>query len=114
MPETYTEITTNQLSELLEDQRERILDIRPLAAYNGWRLNGETRGGHIPGAKHIDMMDRTFMKQIEQLDKDKTYYVYCRSGSRSAAVCREMGNSGFKNLYNLAGGMIGWRGKISY
>ena len=29
---------------------ERIVDVRPLAAYNGWRLDGEGRGGHIPGA----------------------------------------------------------------
>ena len=29
---------------------EPIVDVRPLAAYNGWRRNGEARGGHIPGA----------------------------------------------------------------
>ena len=28
----------------------RIIDIRPTAAYNGWALGNETRGGHIPGA----------------------------------------------------------------
>ena len=29
---------------------DSIIDVRPLAAYNGWTLRQEMRGGHIPGA----------------------------------------------------------------
>ena len=43
-------ITTAELSEGLDDPRRTVVDIRPLASYNGWRRNGEARGGHIPGA----------------------------------------------------------------
>ena len=43
-------ITTTELSEGLDDPRRTVVDIRPLASYNGWRRNGEARGGHIPGA----------------------------------------------------------------
>jgi len=43
-------ITTAELREGLEDPRRTVVDIRPLASYNGWRRNGEARGGHIPGA----------------------------------------------------------------
>jgi 3-mercaptopyruvate sulfurtransferase SseA len=43
-------ISTTELAGLLEDPDLTIVDLRPLAAYNGWRLNGELRGGHIPGA----------------------------------------------------------------
>ncbi len=43
-------ITTVELSEGLDDPRRTVVDIRPLASYNGWRRNGEARGGHIPGA----------------------------------------------------------------
>jgi 3-mercaptopyruvate sulfurtransferase SseA len=43
-------ITTAELREGLDDPRRTVVDIRPLASYNGWRLNGEARGGHIPGA----------------------------------------------------------------
>ena len=104
----YQQIYCDELEEKLEKERRteyELLDVRTLA---------EFKSGHIPGAKHFDMMDPSFLKRIEKLDKDKTYYVYCRSGSRSATVCREMGNMGFKNLYNLAGGLIGWGGKISH
>jgi thiosulfate/3-mercaptopyruvate sulfurtransferase len=45
-----TSVSTNELRERLDDPGLTIIDIRPLAAYNGWRLNGEVRGGHIPGA----------------------------------------------------------------
>ena len=43
-------ITTAELREGLDDPRRTVVDIRPLASYNGWRRNGEARGGHIPGA----------------------------------------------------------------
>jgi molybdopterin synthase sulfurtransferase len=45
-----TSISTTELLPRLDDPRLTIVDIRPLAAYNGWRTNGEARGGHIPGA----------------------------------------------------------------
>jgi 3-mercaptopyruvate sulfurtransferase SseA len=43
-------ISTDELRERLADPDLTIVDTRPLAAFNGWRLNGEPRGGHIPGA----------------------------------------------------------------
>jgi 3-mercaptopyruvate sulfurtransferase SseA len=43
-------ISTAELSRRLADPDLTIVDVRPLPAYNGWRLNGDARGGHIPGA----------------------------------------------------------------
>ena len=43
-------ISTKELRDGLDDPRRTVVDIRPLAAYNGWRLEGTSRGGHIPGA----------------------------------------------------------------
>jgi len=48
---TTTTISTDELRERLADPDLTIVDVRPLAAYNGWRLEREVRGGHIPGAK---------------------------------------------------------------
>ena len=45
-----TTIATDELRDRLADPNLSIVDIRPLAAFNGWRLAGEPRGGHIPGA----------------------------------------------------------------
>ena len=43
-------VTTAELREGLDDPQRTVVDIRPLASYNGWRRNGEARGGHIRGA----------------------------------------------------------------
>jgi thiosulfate/3-mercaptopyruvate sulfurtransferase len=43
-------ISTEELRELLGESAVAIVDVRPVAAYNGWRLRGEARGGHVPGA----------------------------------------------------------------
>ena len=43
-------ISTTELRGRLRDPDLTVLDVRPLTGYNGWRLDGEARGGHIPGA----------------------------------------------------------------
>lgn len=47
------EISTKQLEKVLGSELHRIIDVRPVDAYNGWVLEGERRGGHISGAKTI-------------------------------------------------------------
>lgn len=83
----------------------------PNAALLDVRTTGEFRGGHIPGAVNIDIMGNDFMKKVTTLDKDKTYFVYCRSGSRSAQACSILTSKGYK-AHNLAGGIGSWRGDI--
>jgi molybdopterin synthase sulfurtransferase len=47
---TPATISTAELRSRLGDPNLTIIDARPIAAYNGWRLEGGPRGGHIPGA----------------------------------------------------------------
>ena len=44
-------MTTTELADRLSDEELTVVDVRPLAAYNGWSLRGEARGGHVPGAR---------------------------------------------------------------
>lgn len=76
-----------------------VLDVRSLP---------ETRSGKIKGAAVIDFMSPGFAAAVAKLDKEKHYYLYCRSGNRSARACRLMAEQGFKHLYNLKGGMMDW------
>jgi thiosulfate/3-mercaptopyruvate sulfurtransferase len=46
-------MTTPQLLDALGDDEVRLIDVRPVDAYNGWRLRNEPRGGHIQGAKSL-------------------------------------------------------------
>ncbi|MFL5711104.1 MAG: rhodanese, partial [Chloroflexota bacterium] len=43
-------ITTTELRDTIGRPDLTIVDVRTLAAYNGWRRNGEARGGHVPDA----------------------------------------------------------------
>lgn len=62
--------------------------------------------GHIPGAKLI-VLD-TLPEHINEIPKDKTVVFVCRSGGRSARATDFAVEHGFKNVYNLKGGMILW------
>jgi rhodanese-related sulfurtransferase len=53
-------------------------------------------------------MESSFTAKIKELDRTKTYVLYCRSGLRSARACQIMGKNEFKDLYNLKGGFIAW------
>ncbi|MBK9015825.1 MAG: rhodanese-like domain-containing protein [Saprospiraceae bacterium] len=70
------------------------------------RTPGEVAAGKLQGAKDIDFQGHNFTKAIGKIDKDKTYFVYCRSGVRSANACRKMHEMGFTKLFNLSGGYL--------
>jgi adenylyltransferase/sulfurtransferase len=63
------------------------------------------------GGDHIAM--GTVVQNLDKISKDKDVVIYCRSGSRSGQVVNflEM-NHGFKNLYNLKGGILAWADQI--
>lgn len=73
------------------------------------RTPGETAGGVIPGAIELDFRSPDFAAQISQLDKDKTYLVYCAAGGRSSKACGMMEEAGFREVYNLTGGYRAWK-----
>jgi len=68
------------------------------------RTSGEYGQGSIPGAKNIDYMSPVFAKKTEKLDKDVTYFLFCRSGNRSGQACKLMHKQGF-DVRNLSGGI---------
>jgi rhodanese-related sulfurtransferase len=73
------------------------------------RTAGEFASGSLPNAKNIDLMSGNFPSQIASLDKSKDYFLFCRSGNRSAQACSIMAEQGFK-VYNLKGGVGAWPG----
>ena len=77
------------------------------------RTEDEFNEGIIPNAVNIDINSgQQFVNAVEALDQNKNYFVYCRSGMRSAKACEIMNQLGFKNAYNLSGGMVGWAGEV--
>ena len=69
----------------------------------------ECREGVIGDPVILNIRDpHLFMDGIEELDKDKNYYVYCRTGVRSVRACQIMESIGIENTYNLLGGITEW------
>ena len=92
------------IAQLEEDGNAVILDVR---------TEDECDEGIIPNAINIDIhQGQGFISEIEKLDKSKNYYIYCRSGARSAKACEIMNELGFDNTYNLLGGMLNWDGEV--
>ncbi|MDG3583742.1 MULTISPECIES: rhodanese-like domain-containing protein [Galbibacter] len=90
--------------ELQNDKNAVVLDVR---------TEEEVDEGYIPNAINIDIYKgQGFLDEVEQLDKSKNYYVYCRSGKRSAQACMLMKQLGFENTNNLLGGFMEWEGEI--
>ena len=58
-------ISTQELKQIFENPEVRVIDIRPVDVYNGWQLNGESRGGHIKGAKSLPVKWSKYMDWIE-------------------------------------------------
>ncbi len=92
------------VSQFEADENTVILDVRTEDEFND---------GFIANAINIDIhKGQGFVTEIEVLDKDKKYYVYCRSGMRSAKACEIMNQLGFENTYNLLGGILDWEGAV--
>lgn len=73
------------------------------------RTPGEIASGYIAGTQFFaDFNGGNFDTELDGLDKNKTYLVYCRSGNRSSKACQKMVDKGFKNVYNLEGGISAW------
>jgi len=71
------------------------------------RTEGEFSEGYIPRAINMEIGEMS-EEEIEKLDKEKTYLLYCRSGGRSSRAAQMLDFLGFKNVYNLEGGYMEW------
>ncbi len=73
------------------------------------RTPGEYNEGHIKNAVLIDFYKSDFVPKLEELDKNKRYFIYCRSGSRSGRTLLMMDDLGFKDVYNMQNGINEWK-----
>tara|TARA_B100000524_G_scaffold319202_2_gene199043 strand:- start:235 stop:546 length:312 start_codon:yes stop_codon:yes gene_type:complete len=86
------------------DESAIILDVRTAE---------EFKISHLSNSINIDFYNpQHFMNELGKLDKDLSYYVYCRTGVRSSNSCALMSELGFKKTFNLIGGIVEWNGVI--
>lgn len=78
----------------LLDQGVFLVDIREV---------GEHKRGHIKGSYNLPLSQ--LRERYNELPKDKTLYLYCKSGQRSYNAAMALQNLGYKDVYNISGGM---------
>ncbi len=75
------------------------------------RTKSEVDESYIPNSININFYDNNFDSAISMLDKELTYYVYCRSGNRSSQTVEKLKSLGFEKAFNLEGGIALWKEK---
>ncbi len=72
------------------------------------RTPAEFAAGHVPDATLLDFYGSQFRTELEKLDKNKNYVVYCHTGNRSGQATALMHSLGFKHVYDVQGGIAAW------
>ena len=96
----FNSVNPAMATQLINRENAIILDVRE---------DNEYRDGHIVNSVHIPLSylnDR--LKELEK-HKGKPIIVGCRSGQRSSQACNVLKKQGFDAVYNLSGGIMGWK-----
>jgi len=96
----FASLTPAGAVKLMNDEDVVVVDVREPS---------ETIGGKI--SKAVQIPFSSMSKRIGELEKhkNKTLLVYCKTGARSGAACRELSKSGFEKVYSLNGGITAWQ-----
>lgn len=78
----------------------QLIDVRTAEEYSD---------GHLPNAINIDFYGEDFKDEISKLDRNKPTFVYCRKGKRSEESAKILEELGFKEIYDLEGGILNWQ-----
>lgn len=73
------------------------------------RTPNEYREERLQGAVPIDFLSGSFQRELDRLDRGKTYLVYCRTGNRSEKAVSIMKELRFPNVLHISGGILKWK-----
>ena len=85
--------------KLKTNENPQLLDVRTPEEYSV---------EHIDNAKNVDWNGDDFVAKVNSYDKSKPIFVYCKVGGRSAQAAYKLVELGFKEIYNLNGGIMKW------
>lgn len=96
-------VSTAKVREGLGDPRTQMVDVRPVDAYNGWRLRDEAPGGHIPGARSLPYKWSRYLDWIEivrqkGLRSEDPLLVYGYDPEETAVMAEQLRRAGFHGV----------------
>jgi len=94
-------VSPDEAAQVIDDDPTGlvVLDIRTPEEFNEARL---------ANAINVDYYDADFADQLDGLDKNDPYVMYCRSGNRSSDAVKTMKDLGFVEVYEIDGGIVNW------
>ena len=90
-------INYNEYLELSKKNKFQLIDVR---------TNDEFNINRLTNAINIDSYDSVFLRGFEKFNKEDNILLYCRSGRRSLLGAKILVKNGYKNIYDLKGGVI--------
>lgn len=96
-------ISTEQLQKNIKNPSFSIIDVRPVDAYNGWKLQDEKRRGHIKGAKSLplkwlDYMDWIEIIQTKKILSSQTIVLYGYDTDSSVKTANQFMRAGYNDV----------------
>lgn len=73
------------------------------------RTPEEFAQGRLQGAELMNFYDKDFRDRLLKMDRNQPYIIYCRSGNRSGQALAIMRELGFRNAYDIQGGILAWQ-----
>jgi len=104
--------TPENTGDLLTAESFSIRMMQPNVVVLDVRTPSEFRKGHIANAVLMDYNNGGFDKGYKSLDSSKTYLLYCLAGVRSGKAAAKMKAAGFRQVFQLKGGLEMWNGKL--
>ena len=100
---TLKRISTDDLTERIISENTKIIDIRPVEAYNGWKLENEKRGGHIKSAKSLPFKWSKYIDWIEivrskNINPGDTLIIYGYDTNSITKSAEQFYKTGFNNV----------------
>jgi len=85
--------------EYQQDKVALLIDVREYADYRKSRIKNAV---NIPFTEGLD-------NAADTINKEKSLFIYCYAGGRSKKAALFFYDKGFRKLYSMKGGMIGWK-----
>ena len=99
-PPKFSTVEPGDLRDELRIQApSKLVDVREFFEYKKSRIKGAV---NIPASGNLEFAADT-------LDKNLALFFYCTTGFRSSRVCEKFSDKGFRKIYNLEGGINGWK-----
>lgn len=103
MDQKVNAISSTELIDFIRNKEGIVIDIRPVDAYNGWKMKGESRGGHILNAKSLPLKWTKYIDWIEIVRSkgilpEKQIVIYGYTSDEAEKLAKYFIRSGYTNL----------------